>query len=100
MTEGSVQSAIVAAARATGWEVTIFSTDRKGRRQHRAIPDLYLTSQAQKRRVWIECKAPGKEARPDQQEFIDKVNRSGGEAYCCDSLDSAWPLLQNRRETP
>ena len=97
-TEAEVQKAIVGAARATGWHVTIFSTDRQGRRQHRSVPDLYLTHQGQQRQIWIECKAHGKWARDDQIEWINRVNQAGGEAYICDSLETAWAHLQKRRK--
>ena len=96
MGENDVQALIVATARKAGWSVTIFSTDRRERKQRRAIPDLYMTHEGQQRQVWIECKDTGKMARPDQQAFIDRVNASGGEAYCCDSLDSALHTILGR----
>ena len=95
MSENIIQHAIVATARKAGWNVTTFSTDRRERQQRRSIPDLYMTHDGQQRQVWIEVKDTGKKARPDQQAWIDKVVASGGEAYCCDSLDSAWLVLQN-----
>ena len=98
MSESEIQNAIVKAARQLGWSVTVFSSDRKERRSVRAVPDLYLASEGQQRRVWIECKDTGKKARDDQQEWLDTVNESGGEAYCCDSLDSALAILQRSQQ--
>lgn len=53
--------------------------------------------------VAIECKAPGKKATPEQQQFIDRVNASGGLAGCvtsisdCESLLGEW-VARNTRD--
>jgi len=93
MAESVIQGSIVDTARKMGWKVTVFSSDRRTRVARKSVPDLYLVHAGQQRQVWIECKDTGKEAREDQQEWIDSVLESGGEAYCCDSLDKALEVL-------
>lgn len=37
--------------------------------------------------IAIEVKAQGKKPRPEQQNFIDFINKNGGFAFYCDSLE-------------
>jgi hypothetical protein len=50
-----------------------------------------LTGQAQF--CAIECKAPGKKATTEQQEFINRVRAAGGIAGVVSSVDEAEALL-------
>lgn len=44
--------------------------------------------------VAVEVKSPGKKAKPEQQRFIDAVNRMGGMAGVAHSVDEAKNILQ------
>lgn len=42
----------------------------------------------------VECKATGKKANPDQQAFLDAVNRAGGLGICVDDVDKLRAALE------
>ena len=44
--------------------------------------------------VAIECKAPGKNATPEQQQFIDDVRAAGGIAGVCRSVEDCEELVR------
>jgi len=46
--------------------------------------------------VAVEVKSPGKKAKPEQQRFLDAVNRLGGKAGVAHSVDEAKIILQRR----
>jgi len=80
MLESPVQTKIMLDLRKRGWFVRkIIQTNKPG------DPDLYAYKQG--RTIWIECKRPGKTARPLQEFRGDEIIQSGMEWYQADSYE-------------
>ena len=92
--EGDVQEAVVKLLRTAGWDVTITSVDRRTRIQTRGLPDLYCRHPGKQERMWVECKAPGKEPSATQAVWIGVERRCGGRVLVVDSLDSLEEQLR------
>ena len=95
MTEREVQKAVVKALSSMGWEVTIFSINKRAHSQLRGIPDLYATHSGHKAQMWIEVKKPGGKTRPSQSAWMARTQASGA---ICIVVDSDLKLYDHLRK--
>lgn len=64
-----------------------------------SVPDRLLLMPGG-RAVFVECKAPGQNARPGQQRELTRLKARGFEAYTLDSTDNAWIFNATERPNP
>jgi len=77
LTERKVQRRIVDLLRATGWHVTVTSTNRRVQRAIKGLPDIYATHRGYKRSLWVECKAPVGDVRDEQRTWMWETAEAG-----------------------
>lgn len=58
-----------------------------------SIPTLIATTRSESHGFYIEMKAPGKDARPEQREWLDLVGGLGYEEAVCDNFDDFRVLV-------
>ena len=88
MLEKDVERKVGDYAKARGFIVFKFSSPSRA-----SVPDRIFISPFGDV-FFIEFKAPGKKATPAQQRELDRINKQGACAWCCDDVDFGKRIIE------
>lgn len=77
MTEREVKEEVKTALEALGWDITVFSWNKKMPLGLKGVADYYITHEGHQARAWVEVKKPGEGLRPEQDRWLTRTAASG-----------------------